>query len=367
MKLIALIKKEFHRFFHDPRLIVSILLPGVVIFVIYSLLGSVISSEEESYRFKVYKSGDSALVAVIERAITESGSSVEWLEGDAEEGKDALLREEADGVLVFSEGFDLMPLGGSVEVWYNATSDRSVAFQTLASGVLQASAMRFSVLSRSVGEESLPRMVLANILPFLLVTFIFSSCMSVTLESIAGEKERGTLSTILATSVKRSHIALGKILPLSCISMLGAASGFFGVVLSLPRLMGADFGIYAEYPFFSYVLILLLVIGIVPLIVSVIAAISTLARSVKEASGYVGVVMILVMVVSLISVFVTELGEWSLAVPVLNAVVVIGKLLGGELAVWQSFVAVGVNLLCSALLVWLIAKMLSSERVMFGK
>ena len=34
MKLLALIKKEFHRFFHDPRLIVTMLLPGLVIFLL---------------------------------------------------------------------------------------------------------------------------------------------------------------------------------------------------------------------------------------------------------------------------------------------------------------------------------------------
>ena len=39
----------------------------------------------------------------------------------------------------------------------------------------------------------------------------------------------------------------------------------------------------------------------------------------------------------------------------------------GGLLVWQSFLAVGVNLLFTALLVFLMTKMLSSERIMFGK
>ena len=45
MKLIALIKKEFHRFFHDPRLIVTMLIPGIVIYAIYSVLGGALQDK----------------------------------------------------------------------------------------------------------------------------------------------------------------------------------------------------------------------------------------------------------------------------------------------------------------------------------
>ena len=87
----------------------------------------------------------------------------------------------------------------------------------------------------------------------------------------------------------------------------------------------------------------------------------------KEASGYTGVIMIAVMVLSIVSLAAASLGDWVIAVPVLNAVLFMGKILGGELPVWQSLLSVGANLIYTALLVWLIAKMLSSERIMFGR
>ena len=206
-----------------------------------------------------------------------------------------------------------------------------------------------------------------SVLPLIVVCFIFSACMSVTLESVAGEKERGTLSTVLVTSVKRSHIALGKILPLSCISMLGALSSFLGTALSMPKLMGVSMGFLGGYSAWSYVLLCLLILSAVPLVVSLIALVSTLSRSVKEASAYTGVVMILVMVVSLVSAFVPTIGDWAVALPILNATVQMQGILGGRLPVWQSLVSVGANLLYTALLVVVITKLLSSERVMFGK
>ncbi len=366
MKLVALIKKEFHRFFHDPRLVFTIILPGLLIFLIYNVIGSFVGTTEK-YQYKVYVAGESSLTEVVKATVEASGSTVEFVPIGEEEGKAAVKDEKASALLVFSGNFDAAAEGGSVEIWYNGSAESS-AFYNLASAVLRESAMRFSVTGHSfVTGQDLAKSFIANLLPFLVVTFVFSACMSVTLESVAGEKERGTLSTILATSVKRSHIALGKIIPLSCIAAIGAASSFLGVVFSLPKLIGADLGALGGYGFGSYALLLLLIMSYVPLIVSVIASVSTLSRSVKEASGYTSVVMILVMLISILSMFLTQLGDWVIAVPVLNAVVYMGKILGGELLVWQSLLAVGANLLYTALLVWLIAKMLSSERIMFGK
>ncbi len=368
MKLVALIKKEFHRFFHDPRLIVTILLPGIVIFLLYTLLGNIIHTEE-SREMKVYLSGNSAVVEVLEQQIKESGDKVEWLPLENEEEARAAVKEgEATAILTFSENFDLFGEGARAGIVYDSGSENGSYFYGLVTSVLISVGMRFPIDVQTVNDSAdMGREILTSLLPFLVVTFVFSACMSVTLESVAGEKERGTLSTILATSVKRSHIALGKIIPLSCISAIGAASSFLGVVLSLPKLMGLDAAMFTGYSFISYLLLFLLILSFVPLIVSAIATVSTLSRSVKEASAYTSVLMILVMIVSIVSLIVAQFGDWVVAVPVLNAVTAMGQILSGMLPVWQSLVSVGVNLVFTALLVWLIAKMLSSERVMFGK
>ena len=60
----------------------------------------------------------------------------------------------------------------------------------------------------------------AALLPMLLMIFLFSGCMAVAPESIAGEKERGTITTILVTPIRRSDLAIGKITALSVIALL---------------------------------------------------------------------------------------------------------------------------------------------------
>ena len=212
------------------------------------------------------------------------------------------------------------------------------------------------------------RIMMAGLLPFLIVIFIFSACMSVTLESVAGEKERGTLATILVTSARRTDIALGKVLPLSCVSLIGAASSFLGVILSLPTLMGISVGsAVSGVGALGYLMLLLLIVSVVPLIVSAIAVVSTLSHTVKEASGYTSVLMLLMMVLSIVAAFVSGIGDWVVAIPMLNAVVCMQGVLTGAMSIWKCLVSFGLNFVYTALLVFVIARLLSSERVMFGK
>ena len=77
-------------------------------------------------------------------------------------------------------------------------------------------------------------------MPLLLMMFLYSGCMSVAPESIAGEKERGTIATLLVTPMKRSSLALGKVFSLSIIALLAGCSSFIGTFAALPKMMGGE-------------------------------------------------------------------------------------------------------------------------------
>ena len=372
MKLAALIKKEFLRFFRDPRLIVTMLLPGILIFVIYSIMGSVMWNEEPTdYSFNVLVCGSSQATNVLSEAIGENGWTVSYEEVTAEGldgAKAAVEQGEKTALLVFSENFDEAAERG-VEIYFRADSDEGYVFGAYATEFLRAYSMSFPVTVYNFeSEQNAGTSVMQSLLPFLIVVLIFSACMSVTIESVAGEKERGTLATVLVTSVKRSHIALGKVIPLACIALIGAASSFLGVILSLPKLMGTSIGAFAGgYGFVEILFLFLLITSITPLIVAAISTVSTYSKSVKEAAGYTSTFMILVMILSLLAAFLSGFGAWVVAVPVFNAVAVMQEILAGTVVVWKTLVSVGLNLVYTAGLVYLISRMLSSERIMFGK
>ncbi len=386
MKLFALIKKEFLRFFRDPRLILTMLLPGILIYIIYSVMGGVMNApEKETYEYRAYVSGSSAVVEpLIQTAVGTEGW--EFLRAEDVDAAKAEVKDgKAAALVVFSENFDervaaYTPASGGpapqVEIYYRSADGESSSFYALVTAVLDgyenALSNKFDVNAGSGYDFSDAGRVLlsimGNVLPFIVIALIFSSCMGVTLEAVAGEKERGTLSTILVTSVRRSDVALGKVLPLSCISLIGAVSSFLGIALSLPKLMGISFGDFAAgFGFAGYSLLFLLIVSIVPLIVAGVSAVSAYAKSVKEASAYTSVVMIVVMLLSLASSFVSGIGDWIVVVPILNAVVAMQAAIAGAPVVWTSLTSVALNLVYTALLVLLIAKMLSSEKIMFGK
>ena len=353
MKLLALIKKEFHRFFHDPRLIITMLLPGIVIYVVYTVLGNVIWKEDsKDYEWTVQVYGASEIVQEIESAAGELKLTFTQTD-DIAAAQKAVEDGKITALLVFPEE-------GKYQIYYSSSNEESLAFYSFTAAILTP------YQSCDLSNGDMGASIMSGLLPFIVVIFIFSAGMSITLESVAGEKERGTLATVLVTSVKRSHVALGKIIPLSCIASIGAASSFLGVSLSMPKLMGTSIGsALGGFGFLSYFLMFVLILSVVPLITSLISLVSAYSKSVKEASAYTGVLMIFIMVLSLISAFV-PLGEWVVAVPVLNAVACMQGILAFQLSVWQSLVSVGINLVYTALLVFAVTKMLSSEKIMFG-
>ena len=366
MKLLALIRKEFLRFFRDARLIFAVVMPGLLIYVLYSILGGVVNKAPGPQSYKVYCEGTSAATAQIEAVVAATGSTLEWLAVEnPDEAKAAVEKGEATAYLSFSENFDTAE-NATVLLYFSQDSEASTSFYSIATAALQSYGMRFTILPQAFSKGGGSMQFLSALLPFLIVALILSAAMSVTIEAVAGEKERGTLATILATSVKRSHIALGKIIPLCCIAMIGALSSFLGVALSMPKLMGTSL-VLGSYGFMSYFLLFLLIVSVVPLIVSIISAVSTWSRSVKEATAYTGFIMILVIVITLVTGFLSGIGDWVVAVPIVNAVTVMQRILTGGVPVWQALVRLGANLAYTALLVLLIAKMFSSEKVMFGK
>ena len=52
----TIIKKELYRFFTDKRMLLSLILPGVLIFVVYSFMGSIMKdmmSVDKDYTYSV--------------------------------------------------------------------------------------------------------------------------------------------------------------------------------------------------------------------------------------------------------------------------------------------------------------------------
>jgi len=130
--------------------------------------------------------------------------------------------------------------------------------------------------------------------------------MGLALESITGEKERGTLATLLVSPLKRSELAIGKILSLATLSFLSGLVTAVATILALPNLMGGgvegviDTGIYSIT---DYALLALVILTTLLLMVAMISIVSAFAKTVKEAGQAAMPLMIIVMLIGVSGMF----------------------------------------------------------------
>jgi sodium transport system permease protein len=220
-----------------------------------------------------------------------------------------------------------------------------------------------------VSEEDMTAMIFSSVVPMLLMSFLFAGCISIAPESIAGEKERGTLGAMLVTPVKRSHIALGKIISLSAIALISGVCSFAGLVLSLPKLVsGSGMALSAStYGFSDYVMMLGIVLSSVLVMVSAVSVVSALAKSVKEATGFVGPLSLIPMLLGLSTMFTSGIGGLGLyVIPLYNSARALHGIFSFMASPLRVVITVVSNALWAVAISVLLSKMFDSEKVMFN-
>ena len=384
----AIIRKEFNRFFTDRRLVMTaIILPGLMIYLLYSFMGSAMSnmySVEDDFAPTAYvvNAPDSIAALAQEAGMTLTDVSPQEAEGVRAQ----IVDKQAELLAVFPADFDAQvaayaPGAGeapNIELYYNSTDADSAEayamFTAMLDGYESSLVNKFDV-NRGVSadlasERDTAGQIFSSMLPLLMMVFLFSGCMAVAPESIAGEKERGSIATLLVTPLGRGELAMGKVISLGCISLLSGASSFLGTMLSLPKLMGAgDVALEAAaYGAGDYAALFAVIASTVLLLTGMIAVLSAFAKTVKEASMLVMPLMIVSMLVGVTSMFGdvhAQLGWYC--IPLYNSV----QCMSGVLAFSASAAAVGVtvavNLALAACMTLILRRLFNSESVMFSR
>ena len=379
----TIIKKEFARFFGDRQLLfTSVIMPGLLIYLIYTLMGSGMS--------KMATEGADDLVVVRVENLPESVTPlVEGMPSVAvspqlvsQEDIDNLESKDLNEVLVrFPEGFDTLvaaysPQSGepapNVEIYYNSANNASSRVYHLLEGSLSAYedqlSNRFDI-NRADSEQVQFDMassddvlgsILSKLIPMLILMMIFSGVMAIAPSSIAGEKERGTIATLLVTPMKRNELALGKVVSLSGMALLSGISSFVGIALSLPKMIRADAAgieLGLNYTTSDYVM------------ASVVCILSALAKDVKNAGTMVVPFMLVVMFCGLMPMFQNGTPESLTAylIPFYNSIQVMTATFAHEMRWLPVIVTLAANVVYTGVAVWVLTKMFNSEKVMFSK
>ena len=407
--ILAVIKKEFARFFKDKRMVITtLILPALMIYFLYSFMGDgmtnmMMPDNTHVYNVGIYNESEIMTGAIDSfgsedfkiNIISEKGSYGKVNEfvtrveptKTIEEAVEAIKNREIDIVIVFPENFDSrvlgeeMVVGNNIEIYFDSTDKYSSNAYEIYSGIFQSvedtlinkfdintplTDKQYDVAS----EKDKTGQIFAMMLPMLLIIFLFSGCMSVAPESIAGEKERGTIATLLVTPIKRKELAIGKIVSLSVIGFLSGLSSFVGTMLSLPKMMGDSVELSANvYGITDYIYTLLVIVVTVLMLTALIGIISAFSKSVKEASTYLAPLMIIVTLLG-VSSMMFEGGQVNTVmylIPVFNSIQVFNAIFSFNFNMVNLLITLVSNAIYSAILIYVLTGMFSNEKIMFNK
>ena len=311
--------------------------------------------------------------------------------------KNELTSGQADIWLQFPENFeesiasyqkgDEIP---QIKVYYNPSEEYSMgAFREVTGTVLES--YRQTLLAGRVGDlEQLmiftvntdnPDMIvqdekkangkeLGMMLPYFITILLFAGAMGIGTDMIAGEKERGTMASLLVSPVKRSHIVLGKVFALMIISGISSLIYVVVMVISIPLMSGTLSGMGTEglklsITFGQGAMLAGILIALAFLYATLIVLFSVFAKSTKEANTYVMPAYILVLVIGLMSMFTNqEPSTGAFCIPLYNSAIVLKNILSHEVTALQYVLTLTTTLICGVVLTGVIVKAFDRETIM---
>jgi sodium transport system permease protein len=393
--VLTIFLKELKRVFADKRMLISLFLPGVLIYFVYTLMGTVMtkvvtqsSTKDTNFQVAYTDNFNSSktdgqlpkLMTYVDEVMKASKNNntatfKEFTTGELESYKEELRQGKYHLVVAFTDDFEnkLGDASGAndIDIFYNGDSSASSDLYSYVSQVVSVAYTNYTVnkngaVTANVGEKDMMAMkIAAMIIPMVTISILFSTVISLCPEAIAGEKERGTLASLLLTPIKRGEFVAGKILSLSTTAIASGIVSFTGLILSIPKLMG---GFNITISPLDGLLLFLLVVTVLLLFVAIGVFISALSNTVKEAAGYLSPIMIVFMLFGMApSLF--GFDQWYLSfVPILNVCVSINALLNGAENLLLFFgLTVASTVLYTGLLMFGVTKLFNKERVVLGQ
>ena len=221
------------------------------------------------------------------------------------------------------------------------------------------------------GKESKGPNPLVQLLPYLIVIWAFYGGFSTVSDMVAGEKERGTLETLLISPAHRNQIVLGKFFALALVCLISSMMSVVGLVLvrllHLPgtATMVEHMGSIGPVQFLAIFIVL---VTLVLFFSGLLLAISAAARNMREAQTYLTLVSFVVLMPAMFSQFIgfTDFGKelWIKFVPILDAAMCIREAL--QLKPNEHINWLGIGITCAVSLV-LAAAMLQIVTKLFNR
>ena len=186
----------------------------------------------------------------------------------------------------------------------------------------------------STAKETIGKAV-GGFIPYILVMFIFLGAMYPAIDLGAGEKERGSLETLLSSPATKFEITMGKLLVVSLtglvsglVSVLGISSSLFFIDNIPEQIQSTIMELINPFMIFS---VIILMIPIAIFFASMLLSISFYARSFKEAQSLMAPLNMVIIVPLFLSLGPgMEIDHATALMPLINVGLLTKEILAGS-------------------------------------
>jgi sodium transport system permease protein len=213
--------------------------------------------------------------------------------------------------------------------------------------------------------------MIGGMIPYVLFLLCLQGAMLPAADIGAGEKERGTLETLLLSPISRSDIVMGKFLTIATAGAVSAlvtvlSMAIWSVILSQGMAITFVTDFMASIGIIDVLLVFLMLVPIVSMFAAILLSLSIYARSYKEAQGYMTpLVFVVIVPVIIAAVPGIELkGVWAW-VPLTNVALAIKELIKGTMDYLQLFAIFGSSVIIAGALIAFCVYWFNQEKVLF--
>ncbi len=212
--------------------------------------------------------------------------------------------------------------------------------------------------------------ILGMLLPYMVIILCLTGAMYPAMDLTAGEKERGTMETILVSPAARSDIVLGKFLLILTFSLVTTALSIFSFAVSV--IGGAELfqrltpGFAVAVSTKAAVAVLFLILPLAILFSAALMAVSIYARSYREAQTLIGPSIFIVIFPAMASMAPgVELNHRLALVPILNVSLVSKEIFAGNYP-WAFIASIFLSTTVYALVaLYFASRQFQKEEVLF--
>ena len=377
--VLEIIKKELRDVLRDKKTLIAMMILPIVIYPIFMgamlvMLDNMANEDESVYNTIGFAfETDDTLDTLIEEI------GIQKQTGTEEELKTKLENEEINGYITLDDK-EFTIYYSEKDTYGMATEQLSYALlegykQTIQSHILTSDGLVpdeifnvYTIESKDISNKDASSVQMMSMLPSMIFLTTTVTAIMVAIDLTAGEKERGTLETLLTFPIKTSDIIAGKFLATTICTTISAIVSFasmYGVMYYSAQTLETFKGV--EMLSLPNLIMALVMFIIFAMFISAVAIIlSSSAKSFKEAQSKVEPLSILNMVPMMMSMFGTKLDITMSLIPFINVNLMLSDIISNTVNMQYFILTIVSNIVVIYISLKAISKLYKSDKILFS-